>query len=128
MSATVLNRILIPVFAAALLAAAPAPARAVEAPYDAKLLRLAEVLGSLHYLRSLCGEKGNPWRAQMQTLLETETPEPERRARLVAQFNRGYRSFASVHTQCSDTAVQAIDRYMKEGEALTGEIVARYSN
>ncbi len=108
--------------------ATAAPLKAAEAPYDAKLLRLAEVLGSLHYLRTLCGETGYPWRTQMQTLLETEQPEPDRRARLVAQFNRGYRSFASVHTQCTDTAILAIERYIKEGEALTGEIVARYSN
>ena len=33
------------------------PSAAVEAPYEQNLLRLAEVLGSLHYLRNLCGEQ-----------------------------------------------------------------------
>jgi uncharacterized protein (TIGR02301 family) len=121
-----LNRAGLFVLAAALCLAAPV--HAAEAPYDAKLLRLAEVLGSLHYLRTLCGEKGNPWREQMQKMLETENPEPDRRARLVARFNHGYRSFAAVHVTCTDTAISAIERYKKEGEALTGEIVVRYGN
>lgn len=109
-------------------ATAPAQAQETEAPYDGKLLRLAEVLGSLHYLRTLCGEKDNPWRNEMQALLEAEKPDPERRAKLVARFNHGYRSFWSVHVQCTDTAVAAIDRYMAEGAKLSGEIVARYGN
>lgn len=121
-----LTRVSLAAIAAALCFAAPA--RAAEAPYDAKLLRLAEVLGSLHYLRTLCGEKGNPWREQMQKMLETEKPEPDRKAKLVARFNHGYRSFAAVHVACTDTAISAIERYMKEGETLTGEIVVRYGN
>lgn len=124
MTRSLLSHLLVAAWLA--LGATASGARAAEAPYDEKLLRLAEVLGSLHYLRSLCGEQGNPWRAQMQTMLETEKPEPDRRAKLIARFNHGYRSFASVHVQCTETAVSAIDRYIKEGEALSGEIVARY--
>jgi uncharacterized protein (TIGR02301 family) len=104
------------------------PARAVDAPYDDELLRLAELLGSLHYLRNLCGETENTWREQMETLIRTEDPEPARRARLVASFNRGYRSFDSVYTNCTASAVEAIGRYMLEGETLTREIAARYGN
>ena len=113
---------------AALSGAGRVSAQEADAPYDEKLMRLAEILGSLHYLRTLCGEKDNPWRNEMQALLEAEKPDPERRARLVARFNHGYRSFWSVHVQCTDTAVAAIDRYMDEGAKLSGEIVARYSN
>ena len=112
----------------ALTGAGRAVAQQADAPYDEKLMRLAEVLGSLHYLRSLCGEDNNPWRNEMQALLDAEKPDPERRARLVARFNHGYRSFWSVHVQCTDTAVAAIDRYMAEGAKLSGEIIARYSN
>ena len=60
-------------------------------------MRLAEVLGSLHYLRNLCGETGNQWRDEMEQLLASENPQPERRARFVASFNRGYRSFDGVY-------------------------------
>lgn len=110
------------------LAAAARPAGADEAPYDEELLRLAEILGSVHFLRMLCGEEDGGWRTRMTALLEAEEPSPERRARLVARFNHGYRSFAAVYSTCTDSAVRAIDRYMKEGEALASEIVMRYGN
>src|SRR5690606_3369556 len=61
----------------------PLPSRATDAPFEARLMRLAEILGSLHYLRSLCGEAGGHWRKEMESLLESEKPDPERRARLV---------------------------------------------
>lgn len=104
------------------------PARAVDSPYESRLVRLAEVLGSLHYLRNLCGEKGGDWRRQMETLLETENPDPERRARLVASFNHGYRAFGGAYGNCTDSAISAIDRYMREGEKLTREIVSQFGN
>jgi len=104
------------------------PARAVEAPYDADMMRLAELLGSLHYLRNLCGEKGTTWREQMEQLIATENPDADRRARLTASFNRGYRSFDSVYTTCTASAVEAIERYMLEGETLSKQIVAKYGN
>src|SRR4051794_19811698 len=74
--------------AAAMLLVTAAPAPAAEAPFEPRLMRLAEVLGSLHYLRNLCGEKGNRWRAQMEKLLEVEKPDDKRRARFIASFNR----------------------------------------
>lgn len=104
------------------------PAAAVEAPYDAGLMRLAEVLGSLHFLRNLCGEKGNQWRSEMEKLLDAENPEPERRAQFVASFNRGYRSFQNAYRNCTPSATEAISRYMKEGETLSKDIAARYGN
>lgn len=108
--------------------ASASPARAVEAPYDTDLMRLAELLGSLHYLRNLCGEHGTTWREQMETLIATENPDADRRARLTASFNRGYRSFDSVYATCTASAVEAIARYMMEGETLSRKIVAKYGN
>ena len=114
--------------AAAPLAAAPAVAASAEAPFEQPLMRLAEVLGSLHYLRNLCGETGNQWRGEMEQLLASENPQAERRARFVASFNRGYRSFDGVYVSCTASATEAISRYMKEGEALSRDIATRYGN
>lgn len=105
-----------------------ASAATAEAPFEQPLLRLAEVLGSLHYLRNLCGETGEEWRKEMERLLETENPGPDRRARFVASFNRGYRSFDGVYVACTASATEAIARYMKEGEALSRDIATRYGN
>ncbi|MGE0501360.1 MAG: TIGR02301 family protein [Rhizobiaceae bacterium] len=108
--------------------AAALPARAVDAPYEPRLLRLAEVLGSLHYLRNLCGDAGTQWRERMEKLIEVENPDTTRRARFVASFNRGYRSFDGVYVSCTASATEAIGRYMKEGEELSREIAVRYGN
>jgi uncharacterized protein (TIGR02301 family) len=104
------------------------PAAAVEPPFDAGLMRLAEVLGSLHFLRNLCGDKGDQWRRTMEKLLSAENPEPERRARFIASFNRGYRSFEGTYTNCTASATEAIGRYTVEGENLARDLAARYGN
>lgn len=104
------------------------PVHAAEAPFERSLVRLAEILGSLHFLRNLCGEPGEQWRGEMEKLLQAENPDPARRAKFIASFNRGYRSFAGTYTSCTASATAAISRYMKEGEALTREVAARYGN
>src|SRR5262245_10916543 len=64
------------------------------APFEPDLMRLSEILGALQYLRTLCGAKeGQKWRDQMQALLDAEAQTADRRSRMVANFNRGYRSF-----------------------------------
>ena len=108
--------------------ALPRPAAAVDAPYEAGLLRIAEVMGSLHFLRNLCGDKGNQWRSTMERLLAAENPEPERRARFIASFNRGYRSFEGTYTKCTASATEAISRYTIEGENLARDLAVRYGN
>lgn len=117
---------------AVVLAMPAPPARAVEtgaAPFDGELQRLSEILGALHYLRNLCGAKeGLRWRNEMQALMEAETSAGERRARIVASFNRGYRSFQQTYRTCTPAADFAIRRYLEEGSKISREITARYAN
>lgn len=105
-----------------------APAGAQDAPYEQGLVRLSEVLGSLHFLRNLCGEQGVIWRDEMEKLLKAERPTEARKARFVASFNHGYRSFQTIYTTCTPAAHEAINRYAKEGEGLAREISNRYGN
>ncbi len=101
---------------------------AQDAPYEGKMLRLAEVLGSLHYLRNLCGEAGSEWRDRMDAIIAAEKPSEGERVRIVSSFNHGYRVFSDNYTRCTPSALAAIDRYMKEGEGLSNEIISRYGN
>ena len=110
------------------IACAGQSAHANESPFEGQLQRLSEILGSLHYLRNLCGENGQEWRRRMEALIEAENPDEARRARLTASFNRGYRSFETSYAACTSSALAAIARYMKEGEALTRDTAARYGN
>lgn len=115
-----------------------------EVPYDDRLIRLSEIVGSVHYLQALCrpepasdaeeGEEAasssdeSDWRALMEQLIAAEAPEAARSARLTAAFNRGYRSFASVYTRCTPSAEAARARYRSEGATLASEIIARFGN
>ncbi len=91
-------------------------------------MRLAEILGSLHFLRNLCGEQGSDWREEMQHLIDAEHPDADRKARFVASFNRGYRAFETSYTSCTASAAEAIRRYTREGEDLSRDIATRYGN
>lgn len=108
--------------------AAPAAPELV-APYDADLQRLAEILGALQYLRPLCNAKdGQKWREQMQALLDAEAPNGERRRRIVANYNRGYRGFQQTYRTCTPAADLVIRRYLQEGARISRDITARYAN
>lgn len=108
-----------------------APARAQDgaAPFDADLQRLAEILGTLHYLRGICGSnEGAKWRNEMQALIDAETPSGERRSRLIASFNRGYQGFQQTYRTCTPAASVAIRRYLGEGSRISRDLTARYAN
>jgi uncharacterized protein (TIGR02301 family) len=103
------------------------PPQPAEAPYDQQLLRLAEIIGALHYLRPLCGgDEETVWRDQMQALIDAENPDIQRRAKLVDRFNRGHDSFRSVYRSCTVTARLVVENYLEEGVKLSRELTARY--
>ena len=108
---------------------APAVAAEQAAPFDAGLARLSEILGSLHYLRGLCGaNEGNKWRAEMQALLDAEAPSGQRHAQFIAHFNHGYRAYLQTYHTCTPAAGLVIRRYLEEGSKIAREVTARYSN
>ena len=99
-----------------------------EPPYEARLLRLSEIVGSVHYLRTLCLKTDEGWRNKMEELINLEASDAQRRARFIAAFNKGYRSFASVHRKCNSVAIEAEELYRRQGLELASEIIARYGN
>ena len=108
-----------------------APVRAQEgaAPFDGDLAQLSEILGTLHYLRGICGNnEGAKWRNEMQALVDAETPTGERRARMIASFNRGYNGFQQTYRTCTPAAGIAIRRYIDEGTKISRDLTARYAN
>jgi uncharacterized protein (TIGR02301 family) len=107
----------------------PARGQDAAAPFDGDLQRLAEILGTLHYLRGICGSnEGLKWRNEMQALIDAETPSGERRARMIAGFNRGYNGFQQTYRTCTPAASVAIRRYIEEGVKISRDLTARYAN
>ncbi len=111
------------------LIAAPARAQDAAAPFDGDLQRLAEILGTLHYLRGICGNnEGLKWRNEMQALIDAETPSGDRRTRMIAAFNRGYNGFQQTYRSCTPAATVAVRRYIDEGVKISRDLTARYAN
>jgi uncharacterized protein (TIGR02301 family) len=120
------------ILASMLLVLFAGPLRADEnmpAPFDNDLMRLAEILGALQFLRGVCGaHEGQKWRNEMQALVDAEAPAGERRRKMIASFNRGYRGFQQTYRTCTPAANLAIRRYLEEGAKISRDITARYAN
>ncbi|MEJ8473431.1 TIGR02301 family protein [Roseibium algae] len=96
-------------------------------PYEGELMRLSEILGALHFLRPLCGHDDEPsWRNQMETFLESETLDENRRRRFIERFNQGNRGFSSVYLSCTASARLAMEQYIVEGRTLISDVTGRY--
>ncbi len=103
------------------------PPTAAPAAYERELMRLAEVLGSLAFLRDLCrAPDAAEWPRRMQALLEAEGTAQDRRERLAGRYNLGYKSFALTYRVCTPAADLAVARYLEEGERLSRDIASRY--
>lgn len=112
-----------------LAAAVPSARAASDAPYDRDLQRLAEILGALHHLRAVCrSNEGQSWRDEMQALIDAEAPSGERRDRLAASFNRGYRGYQQTHRVCTTAAQAAIRSFLEEGARIARDVATRYAN
>ncbi|MBB5073598.1 uncharacterized protein (TIGR02301 family) [Bartonella callosciuri] len=97
-------------------------------PYEKKLLRLAEILGSLHFLQNLCSTPTNQWYEYMNALIEAEQPMPQRRVYFYEAFNEAYRSFSENYHRCTQSAIEAKKRYVKEGRTLSKSLLMHFYN
>ena len=97
-------------------------------PYEPQLERLSEMLGTLTYLRSLCG-KGDAaeWRKRMTILLDAEAKGESRRDRLAGAYNRGFRGYQATYHTCTPSADLVINRFLAESDRLARDLTARFS-
>jgi uncharacterized protein (TIGR02301 family) len=95
-------------------------------PYDDQLMRLAEILGAVHYLRELCSANdGQQWRERMQELVDSEGSSALRKAKLTRSFNQGYRGYSRTYTTCTPSAQTAIERFLAEGAEISDGLAKR---
>lgn len=106
---------------------APAPALAVDPPYQGPMQRLAEILGSLYFLQPLCGFHEEDWRIHMADLIALDEPDEDRRQRLSGSFNAGYQSYARLYRSCTPSAQLAMTRLLDEAEDVARDIHSRYA-
>ena len=106
---------------------APAPVESPP-PYEPQLLRLAEIIGALSYLRDLCGAgDGATFRAEFAHLLETEGTSPERKETLAGAFNRGFRDYEMTYRACTPAARVVVARFLDEAARIAKDVAARWA-
>ncbi len=96
-------------------------------PYEPQLLRLAELMGALAFLRDLCGAPdGDKWRARMSALLDAEATTQARKERLAGAYNKGFKGFEATYRTCTPNAELVISRYLEEGARIARDVGNRY--
>ena len=102
--------------------AAPAPP-----PYEPQLLRMAEMMGALAYLRDLCGMGDSAeFRSKTAALIEAQGADAERRDQLAGAYNKGFRDYAANYRVCGPAADAVIRRYLAETARLAADLASRY--
>ena len=110
-------------------AATPTPAQPdAPPPYEAQLLRLAELIGALTYLRDLCGDgDGAAFRAKFADLVDAEGTTDARKESLAGAFNRGFRDYELTYRACTPTAREIVARFLDEASRIAKDVANRYS-
>ena len=112
--------------------AKPAPVEAappVDAPppYEPQLLRLAEMMGALAFLRDLCGDgDGKAFHDKMNGLIEAEAHSQSRKETLAGAYNRSFRDYQIAYRACTPAARELIARFLAETARLTADLANRY--
>ncbi|WP_174247503.1 TIGR02301 family protein [Methylocapsa sp. S129] len=105
----------------------PAPAADPPPPYEPQLLRLAELMGALAYLRDLCGaHDAEAFHAKMANLLEAEAKSEARKESLAGAYNDGFRGYELSYRVCTPAAREIIARYLDEAAKISSDVANRY--
>jgi uncharacterized protein (TIGR02301 family) len=108
-------------------AGAPAAPAEPPPPYEPQLLRLAEMMGALAYLRDLCGaDDGAKFRSKMKALLDADGAGESQRDLIAGAYNRGFEGYRLTYRTCTPAAGEVIARYLAETARLASELAGRY--
>lgn len=87
--------------------------------------QLAEVLGAVHHLRTLCGtNEGQLWRNKMIEMMGSLRPAEAEKQALIKHFNDAYYRYRNAYPNCTPTAATQADRLMRDGHRLAEELAA----
>jgi uncharacterized protein (TIGR02301 family) len=105
------------------------PAAPIEAPppYEPQLLRLAELMGALAYLRELCGDSdANIYHDKMSALLDAEAKSQSRKEILAGAYNRSFRDYRTAYRKCTPAARDVIAGFLAATSRISTDIANRY--
>jgi uncharacterized protein (TIGR02301 family) len=96
-------------------------------PYEPQLLRLSEIMGSLAYLRDICGARdADAFHTKMTALLAVEGTTDARKERLAGAYNHGFQGYAMTYRVCTPAAHAVIARFLDEAAKISKDMASRY--
>lgn len=105
----------------------PAPTRSEAPPYEADMLRLAELMGALAYLRDLCRDgDGAAFRDRIGQLIAADPRPQEAKDQLAGAFNRGFDGYRLTYRVCTSNARTTIAAYLDETQRISRDLAAKY--
>jgi uncharacterized protein (TIGR02301 family) len=103
------------------------PAEPPPPPYEPQLLRLSEIMGSLAYLRGLCGaHDADAFHAKISALLTIEATTDARKERLAGAYNHGFQGYAMTYRVCTPAAHAVIAHFLDEAAKISKDVASRY--
>lgn len=97
----------------------PFPTKSPAASYEADLVRMSELLGSIHHLRSICTlNEGSMWRGKMIDMLGTLEGSKSQRDMLISHFNDYYFRAERRFPICTSVAAREANKLFREAETL----------
>lgn len=92
-----------------------------------ELVRLSEILGSLHHLRGNClRSEHNEWQQSYQRLLRLQNPGTGLKHEMNQAFNSGYNYYHRNYPSCDPNAAQVARDLAREGERLSKTLMIEY--
>lgn len=111
--------------AAAALVAPEAEAQSNRAQRD--LVRLSEILGSLHYLRGNCvRSERNEWQRSFERLLVLQNPSAALKKNMNGAFNNAYNYYHRNYPTCDPVAARVARDLARDGERLSKSLLFEY--
>ena len=105
----------------------PPPVADPPPPYEPQLLRLAEVMGALAYLRDLCGAgDAGAFRERMASLLDAEAKTQARKEAMAGAYNKGFGDYGLFYRACTPAAREIIVRFLDEAARISADVANRY--
>jgi|TARA_R110000824_G_scaffold118960_19_gene272711 uncharacterized protein (TIGR02301 family) len=106
-----------------MLALSLVPARAEAADLNKGLMRLAEIFGSVHHLRDVCGANDGPlWRNKMIDMMNAAALPSKDRQTMISRFNDAYYDARTRYPYCSSNAAKRANGLFDEAHRLAARL------
>ncbi len=102
-----------------------APVNAQAGSFENGLMRLAEILGSIHHLRNICGANDGPlWRNKMIDMMNVAELSAPDRKKIISHFNDAFYSARTRYPDCTTDAARRANLLFNEGHRLAKKLAS----